>query len=517
MSSPQTCIDLSRLNKSHPLYHQIVDTLKQRHEFRARFSAAYIAKVFATVEPGKVFAPNWHIDCIAEYLHAVKEGHIKRLLITIPPRELKSIAVNVAWPTWLMGANPGVQIMSGSYAERLSTKHSMARRFVMQSEWWRATFPAYQFAPDEQNKAKFSSTARGHCVAVTVGGSVTGEGGDYIIIDDPVKREDAYSTVKRKTANDWIDQTINTRLNDPMRGGIVMIMQRFHQDDPAGHVLELGGWEHLDIPRLCESTTTYSIGSYSHTYKRGETLNPVRVSLDAIPAMQKALGSVAWISQQQQRPADESTSIFPRKYWRYYDALPVPIEEMDETAQTWDMTFKAGEDTAYVVGQTWARHRANKYLVDQVRERMEFTAALKAVADAKRKWPTTGAIVIEDKANGPAIINALKDRIPGIVATSPGQNSKESRARAWAPEQEAGNIYLPNPAHHPWVNDFIDEHALCPANKYWDQVDAAGQLILRWRAVYSDLLGNATNDIDDDVIDDAINGESRLVSMTGWY
>lgn len=508
-------IDLAKLDKQDPRVKIILAEIKQRQSFRERFSADYIAKVFSTVEPGKVFKPNWHIECIAEHLNAVHDGQLKRLLITIPPRELKSIAVNVAWPTWLMGHNPGIQIMSGSYGLALAKKHSMACRYLMHAEWWRSTFPAYQFAPDEKHNVKFSSTARGHRVAVAVDGPTTGEGGDIFIIDDPIKREEAYSPTVRKTTNDWIDQTTNTRLNEPTTGAIVMIMQRFHDDDPAGHVMELGGWHHLSIPRLCQSTKTYSIGSYSHTYKQGETLNPQRIPLDSLPALKVALGSVAWTSQQQQEPIDDSTAIFPRASWRYYSALPVPLEEMDEVAQTWDMAFKAGENTAFVVGQTWARYRANKYLIDQIRDKMEFSESLRKVAEFRRKYPQTGFILIEDKANGPAIISALKDRVPGILATSPGQDSKESRARAWAPEQEAGNIYLPMVEHQPWVEDFIAEHAHCPANKYWDQIDAAGQLILRWRQAYSSLFPSDA----DEAIDDAINDRPAASSAItqGWY
>lgn len=515
MTTAPTLIDISKINRNDPRYKRILAELKQRKDFREKFSAEYVAKVFSTVEPGKVFKPNWHIECIAEHLNAAHTGQIKRLLITIPPRELKSITVNVAWPTWLMGHRPSIQIMSGSYGLALAKKHSMACRYLMHAEWWRSTFPAYQFAPDEKEKVKFSSIDRGHRVAVAVGGATTGEGGDIIIIDDPIKREEAYSPTVRKTANDWIDQTINTRLNDPTTGSIVMIMQRFHEDDPAGHVMSLGGWYHLNIPRLSQETKAYSIRSYAYTYKAGETLNPLHVPLDSLAALKHALGSVAWTSQQQQKPIDDSTSIFPRGQWRYYDTLPVPLEEMDEVAQTWDMTFKKGEDTAYVVGQTWARHRANKYLVDQIRDKMEFTEALRKVAEFRRKYPQVSFILIEDKANGPAIINSLKDRVPGILASSPGQDSKESRARAWAPEQEAGNIYLPRAEHQPWVTDFIEEHAHCPASKYWDQIDAAGQLILRWRSAYTSLFGDEA----DAVIDDALhNTDAVSTAITqGWF
>lgn len=513
MTVTPTCIDITKINRNDPRYKPIIAELKQRHLFRERFSADYVAKVFSTVEPGKIFKPNWHIECIAEHLNAVHDGQVNRLLITIPPRELKSITVNVAWPTWLMGVKPAAQIMSGSYGLALAKKHSMACRYLMHAEWWRSTFPAYQFAPDEKEKIKFSSTERGHRVAVAVGGATTGEGGDVIIVDDPIKREDAYSVTVRKTANDWIDQTINTRLNDPSTGAIVMIMQRFHDDDPAGHVLSLGGWHHLSIPRLAQETKTYSIGSYAHTYAEGETLNPQRVPLAALPALKHALGSVAWTSQQQQQPIDDSTSIFPRGNWRYYSALPVPLEEMDEVAQTWDMAFKAGEDTAYVVGQTWARRRANKYLIDQIRDKMEFTVCLRKVAEFRRKYPQVSFVLIEDKANGPAIISSLRDRVPGILATSPGQDSKESRARAWAPEQEAGNIYLPMPEHQPWVTAYIDEHANCPANKYWDQIDAAGQLILRWRSAYTSLFGDDA----DLAIDAAMDNKPASVMTRGWY
>jgi len=453
-----------------------------RRRARKQFYAGYVERVFRTVSPGSDWTPNWHIDLMCEYLDAQARGELPRLIINIPPRETKSITVCVAYSSWLLGRDPSCQIMAGSYGDTLAMKHSVDTRLVMTSTWYRALFPKTKLSRDQNEKHKFVTTARGHRVAVTVGGSVIGDGGDFLILDDPIKREDALSDKVRKSTNDWIDQTFMTRLNNPETGAVVLIMQRFHDDDPTGHLLaKESGWEHLKIPRISTESKIYSFGQVKKYYPKGSTMNPQRVSLLKAEQMRRDMGSYGFASQQQQDPVDLENALFKPENWRFYRALPADLDVADQFIQSWDMAFKDTDQSAYVVGQVWARFGARRYLLDQVRRRMAFVETVKAVREMTARWPGARPILIEDKANGPAVVDTLRKHIAGILPLSPGSDSKIARAEAWSMYQEAGNIYLPMTDEHPWVKDFIDEHTRCPSCTYWDQVDAAGQANLYLR------------------------------------
>src|ERR1700674_770682 len=173
----------------------------------------FTEQVALTVSPAVNFQPNWHIELIAEYLEACRRGDIRRLIINIPPRHLKSISVNVAFPAWLLAHDPAQQIMCASYGQRLSEKHHMDCRLVMQQQWYRDLFPHVQLSDDQNTKSKFVTSARGHRISTSVGGAATGEGANFLIMDDPVKADDATSDTIRESANVWFDQTFSTRLN----------------------------------------------------------------------------------------------------------------------------------------------------------------------------------------------------------------------------------------------------------------------------------------------------------------
>ena len=172
-----------------------------------------------------------------------KDGEIKRLIINIPPRFFKSITVSVAWPAWILGHNPGKQIMGASYSKELAMTHSVNCRNVIESDWYRALFPNTILAPDQNTKNKFKTTQGGCRYAVGVGGTITGEGGNFIVMDDLVSAGDSNSRVTRESANNWIGQTAHNRLNDKHNGVLVLVMQRLHQNDATGFLLEQGGWE----------------------------------------------------------------------------------------------------------------------------------------------------------------------------------------------------------------------------------------------------------------------------------
>ena len=322
--------------------------------------------------------------------------------------------------------------------------------------------------------------------------------------DDPNNVNEVESDSVRKTTNDWFDVVMSTRVNDPKTAAKVVVMQRCHQQDLSGHLLEQGGWEHLCLPAEYEgSTVVTSIGFSDPRTEHGELLWGERFGQKEIESLKVSLGSYAAAGQLQQRPSPAGGGIFKRHWFRYWqprganlppvvvrlpDGTQTSITAMeaphrvDEMIQSWDCTFKDLETSDYVVGQAWARIGALFLLADQTRARLDCPATIKAVRELSAKWPTTIAKLIEDKANGSAVIQMLSREIPGILPVNP-EGGKVARAAAVSPLVEAGNIYLPHPLYAPWVNDFIEECAAFPNGAHDDQVDAMTQALLRWHMV----------------------------------
>src|SRR5881275_127095 len=217
-----------------------------------RSDLGYFAqRCFSELNPQAPFAMNWHIEVIAAKLAAVRAGKIRRLIINLPPRHLKSLMASVAFPAWCLGLDPSAQILCVSYAQDLADKLARDCRGIMMSPWYRRIFPT-RLAPHRQAVQEFITTDQGYRLATSTGGVLTGRGADIILIDDPLKPEEALSEAQRQAANEWYDHTLYSRLNDKRHGAIVIIMQRLHEDDLIGHVLAQEGWEVLSFPAIAD-------------------------------------------------------------------------------------------------------------------------------------------------------------------------------------------------------------------------------------------------------------------------
>ncbi len=280
---------------------------------------AFLEKAFATIAPGNAFLPNWHLRLIVEALEACARGEIRRLIINMPPRMLKSIAVSVAWPAWLLAKNPAARIMVASYAQSLSMKHSLDTRLVMQSDWYRRAFPATKLSSDQNEKEKFVTTARGHRIAVSVGGAATGEGGNVLIVDDPINPLQALHASSREMVNQWFDHTFLSRLDDKKRGCIVVVMQRLHAEDLSGYLMQKGGWETLVLPAIATHDEHYHCGRFHHTRREGEVLHPAREDNAQLQQMRSAMGSTHFQAQYQQQPVAASSALIKREWFSRFD------------------------------------------------------------------------------------------------------------------------------------------------------------------------------------------------------
>ena len=439
---------------------------------------AFLRAAWPLLEPARTFVEIWHHALIAEYLTATARGDLRRLIINIPPRHTKSRLVTVCWPCWVWAQRPETAWIFGSYSGGLAVRHSLDRRTILQSDWYQARWrDRVEFAPDQNLKSEFENTRRGTMLATSVGGSGFGMGADVIVIDDPHNPEQALSEAERDTALRWFDQTISTRLNDPATGVIVVIMQRLHQQDLTGHLLEEAGWTHVALPAEAEEPEriVFPVSGAVHEREPGALLWPERFTQAVLDMQKRRLGSWAYAGQFQQRPTPLGGGIFKRAWWRYYDARPAAF---DDVLQSWDCAFKDTKGADFVVGQVWGVQGADKYLLDQHRARLSFPATLAAIRAMSEKWPQASAKLVEDKANGPAVIATLQHEVSGLIAVNP-EGGKIARAQAVSPEVEAGNVYLPLPAREPWVEEFVEECGAFPNGAHDDQVDAMTQALRR--------------------------------------
>jgi predicted phage terminase large subunit-like protein len=383
----------------------------------------------------------------------------------------------------------------------LSIRDSVKCRTLIESPWYRRFWgDRYALSSDQNTKTRFDNNKSGYRIATSVGGTATGEGGDRVVCDDPHNVQEAESDSMRKATIDWYDIVMSTRVNDPKTAAKVVVMQRCHQRDLSGHLLEKGGWEHLCLPAEYEDPPrVISIRFPDPRTQVGELLWPPQFGAKEIADLKVSMGSYAAAGQLQQRPSPAGGGIFKRHWFRYYQLpganLPPVIVRLpdgstqsivaeeaprlvDEQIQSWDCSFKDLDTSDFAVGQVWARVGSRFLLGDQVRARMDCPATVKAVRELTLKWPGTLAKLIEDKANGSAVIQMLAQEIPGLLPVNPS-GGKVARAQAISPLVEAGNVYLPHPEWAPWVNDFIEECVQFPNGAHDDQVDAMTQAILR--------------------------------------
>ena len=470
-------------------------------ELATRRLREFVRLAWPIIEPSTPFVPGWHIDAIIDHLEAVTNGQIRNLLINVPPRHMKSLLVSVLWPAWEWIQHPERRWLYSSYAAILSIRDSVKCRTLIESPWYQARWAdRYALASDQNTKMRFENNRSGYRIATSVGGTVTGEGGDRIVCDDPHNVGEVESDSVRKSTIDWFDVVMSTRVNDPRTASKVVVMQRCHQRDLSGHLLEQGGWEHLRLPAEYEEPKCVtSIGWTDPRKLPGELLWPDRFGPKEITDLKISLGSYAAAGQLQQRPSPAGGGIFKRHWFRFWqppganlppivvrfpDGTQRPIiaeaiGKVEEHAQSWDCAFKDLDTSDFVVGQVWGRLGSAFLLLDQVRARMDCPTTAKAVRDLSAKWRYCSAKLIEDKANGSAVIQMLQREIPGLLPVNPG-GGKVARAAGVSPLIEAGNVYLPHPAYAPWVEDFIEECAAFPNGAHDDQVDAMTQLLLRW-------------------------------------
>ncbi len=387
-----------------------------------------------------------------------------RIVVNAPPRHGKSMGTSLWLPAWYLGLHPDHRVILASHGDRFATK------------WGRAVRQRFEDDPDvltivSQDRSAANdwyTTEGGGMLSVGVGGSVTGEGAQLTIIDDPVKSwEEALSPTKRERLVDWFNATLYTR-SEP-GGSIVVNMTRWHEADLSGYLLDEheDDWEHIRLPALAEENDPLG-------REPGEALCPERFPVDALQQIRSAMSEYLFAGLYQQRPAPLEGGIVKRDWFRRWTDLP---DRWDDSCQSWDLTFKAG-GSSYVVGQVWLRSGSDFYLVDQVRDRLDFPQTIAAIQRLSAAHPGVATKIVEEAANGHAVLATLRDKIPGLVGVRP-DGSKEARLFAVSGLVEAGNVYIPARAVAPWSEDFIEEAVNFPHGANDDQVDAMTMALAR--------------------------------------
>lgn len=448
--------------------------------------AAFVRASWDTAEPAKPLIDNWHIDAIAEHLEAIKRRDIRFLLINIGPGFAKSLLTSVMFSAWLWTHSPATRILSGTYAGNLTIRDSIKVRSLLESPWYRETFtPNWKLT--RRNEDHLANSKSGYRLALSVDGAGTGFRGDGQIIDDVMNAKEAHSEAARSNARRWLFETMSSRFDDMRVGWRIVIGQRLHEKDPYGELLATGEYTHLCLPTEFEATRrcVTVLGTNADGTEKawtdprtgeGELLFPALFTPAVVAQAKRDLGSYGYAGQHQQRPAPADGGLFKRSWFNRFDVEKPP--SFDLMAISLDATFKESSTSDFVAIQVWGFVGPRAYLMDVFHERAGYIETKAAMKRLIGRWPQATARLIEDKANGSAIIQELKREFPGVIAIEP-EGGKESRANAISPEAEAGNFYFPET---PWADKVIEELILFPNAAHDDQVDAMTQAINWYRS-----------------------------------
>jgi predicted phage terminase large subunit-like protein len=413
-----------------------------------------------------------------QFIADIEAGKRPILVLQSPPQTGKSEIVSRKLPAFLLGKHPEWRIGAASYSDELANSMAQDVRRVLASPEHQRLFPA------PQEKEKFSVSrigeftapgGRGSYMAVGIGSGLTGRALTVGIIDDPTRdAKDALSETVKESQWNWYQGVFATRLSE--RSGQIVMATSWAQDDlPARILAQFDGNPRLTHLRFPAINDPHEAG-----YNPDLPLGPLCPEFRSMKFFleQKALCSDYWFAAlYQQSPRPLGGNVFKADGVQHYAPKDLP-QRFDKVINSWDCTFKDTDGTDFVVGQAWGKAGANSYLLDQIRDRMGFSATVENVIALRKRWPQTSEVLIEDKANGPAVIDVLKSQVPGLIAIEP-DGSKLARAHAITWVWEARNVLLPYPQITPWMKQFLSEILSFPAAANDDQVDAMSQALRR--------------------------------------
>jgi predicted phage terminase large subunit-like protein len=442
-------------------------------ELLRRDFVKFLHRSFLWLNPGATFLPNWHIRAIAYQLERVRRGEITRLIINLPPRYLKSITVSVAFSAFLLGLDPRRKIIAISYGDDLSAKHASDFRSVVNSTWYQRAFREMRIA--RNTELEVMTTKRGFRKTTSVMGSLTGFGGNTVIIDDPQKPIDAQSEPRRNGVNQWLTNTLVSRLDNKQTSAIIIVMQRVHMDDLSGFLINSPEkWEVLSLPAIAVEDASIPIGPNEYyDRKAGEALHPEHESIETLRKLELTLGPDVFAAQYQQSPVPAGGAMIKRPWLRYYDEIPKDIS-YSRIIQSWDTAAKDGAQNDWSVCTTWLVTEENYYLLDLVRDRFEYPLLRDtAIELAKRFKPDE--ILIEDASTGTALAQELRDNANCYVNPIKIDHDKVGRLYVQQGKFAAGRVWFPRNAR--FLPELEAELLTFPQSRHDDQVDSVSQAL----------------------------------------
>jgi predicted phage terminase large subunit-like protein len=481
--------------------------------------AEFVKQSWAILEPGAELVWNWHLDVMCEYLEKVTSGEITRLLINVPPGHMKSLIVSVMWPAWVWLENPSWRSLYATYVEKLSQDFADKSRLLIKSEWYQSIQPKlygpkwdqpWSLRHDSSAVGLFKNNLHGARFSTSLTASGTGFRGDVLVVDDPMNVEEFPTPEALQGVISWFDGRMGSRFNNMVEGRIVIIMQRLHENDLAGHVLAQDereknnpNWRpytHLKFPAEYEPEKACP---QDRRTKAGELLFPQRFPQSEQEIQKIKLGPYGYSAQHRQDPIPQGGGLFETwkiAFWypaeRDKDNRPAVHMEKDDTGalvackqgplparmdvecQSWDCAFKDFDSSDYVAGHYYGRKGSSIYLLERVHARLSYRKTKDAIREMSKRHPRGFAKYIEDKANGTAVVEELSSEIFGVEAVNP-EGGKIARANAASPLVSAGNIWFPHPEIYPWVKEVLAELRGFPVMKNDDDVDAFTQAVIK--------------------------------------
>lgn len=437
----------------------------------------FAAAAFAALYPGKVFQPAPYLSLLCGKLQGLVDGEGQNLIVTLPPRGLKSFLVSVALPAWLLGRDPGAQAMAVSYAQSLADAHGRDRIKLMRSPFYRSIFG--DVLTQGGSPRRVATFDRGGVFATGIDGSATGMGADYLIFDDPQNAQGALSDVVRTSSNRQFEQTFLSRRNDPLTARIIIVMQRLHEEDFVGHALALPGldWDVLNLPAIAEEAEEHpyrtAVGERVFRRKTGDPLHPERFPLDYLEDMRATIGEGRFATQYQQRPAPAGGGLVQEAWFRRYAKADQP-QYFDEVIQSWDTANTVSEWADWTVCSTWGRLGQSVYLLHVHRERLLFPDLVRAVRRLADRFDPD-VVLIEDHASGTQLLQVLREAGFGKGRAIKPVGDKEIRMTNQTALIESGRVWVPSDAD--WVQAYLRELLLFPNGKHDDQVDSTSQAL----------------------------------------
>ncbi len=470
----------------------------------------FIQEAWHIVEPKRPFVSGWHIEAVCEVLEAMALGQIQNLIINVPPRTSKSTLSTIMFQPWCWTKWPHLRWITASYSAELSMSHSSKARKIMMSQWYRRHFDD-KFDITNGAIKEIENSASGYRLTTSVDGMATGRGGDIIIVDDPHNVKEAHSDVKLRNVRTWYDGTMRSRAEGDIRElRMALIMQRVHDNDLSGHLLRMGGYEHLCLPMEYNPKAKCVVPAIDFEDPRTEDkeiLDKKRFDIDWIdkrkgeniggknPTLIREMDSWSWAGQYGQDPVPLAGGMAKLEWFKkvFYDDDPLDIyEKAYKVFMSWDMNFKDDEeakgDTSYVVGTLWGKIGPDFYLINMCRAQIGFNATLKAFQKMVIDFPKAQEKLVEDRANGTAIMATLRNKIPGIIPVDTNNDPKVVRFGSILWLIEAGNVRLPNPEKkgNEWVKIVLDEVCRFPKASRDDIVDSMTHGLVRFQEVMID-------------------------------